>query len=171
MKTKKFRANVAAVIVDANNKNVLMFKRLAKKNKDSKLLSDGGQLRWNWQFPQGGVNPGETEEETLLRELEEEIGTKDVTIINVSKKRTRYHYPLKMLKVLHENSYWKPFRGQQQRWFLLKLNCDTKHIAFKHQPIEFEEFKWFSPRIGLKHVVPWKRKAYRKGLRSLGIIK
>ena len=36
MKTKKFRANVAAVIVDANNKNVLMFKRLAKKNKDSK---------------------------------------------------------------------------------------------------------------------------------------
>ena len=37
-------------------------------------------------------------------------------------------------------------------------------------PIEFEEFQWFSPRIGLQNVVPWKRKAYRKGLRSLGII-
>ena len=75
-----------------------------------------------------------------------------------------------MLKVLHENSEWKPFCGQQQRWFLLNLNCDTKHITFKHQPIEFEEFKWFSPRKGLQNVVPWKRKAYRKGLRSLGMI-
>ena len=39
-----------------------------------------------------------------------------------------------MLKVLHENSEWKPFRGQQQRWFLLKLNCDTRQISFKHHP-------------------------------------
>ena len=44
---------------------------IAKKNSDSKLISDGGQLRWNWQFPQGGVNSGETEKETLFRELEE----------------------------------------------------------------------------------------------------
>ena len=170
MNAKKFRANVAAVIVDTKKKKILMFKRIAKKNKDSKLLSDGGQLRWNWQFPQGGVNYGETEEEALLRELEEEIGTRDVTIINASKIRTRYRYPNKMIKILHNKPEWKPFRGQQQRWFLLELNCDTKNITFKHYPIEFEEFKWFLPRIGLQKVVPWKRKAYRKGLRSLGII-
>ena len=73
MSLNKFRANVAAVIYDPKNKKVLMFRRLAKKNKDSKLLSDGGQLRWNWQFPQGGVDLKETEKETLLRELKKSL--------------------------------------------------------------------------------------------------
>ena len=83
MSTNKFRANVAAVIFDPENKKVLMFRRLAKKNKELKFLSDGGQLRWNWQFPQGGVDFKETENETLLRELKEEIGTNNVKIILV----------------------------------------------------------------------------------------
>ena len=170
MSVKKFRPNVAAVIVDPANNKVLMFQRVPKKNKQLKLLSDGGQLLWNWQFPQGGVDPGETEEETLLRELKEEIGTNDVTILRISKKRTRYHYPRKMLKILHQKNEWKTFIGQQQKWFLLKLNCDTKKITFSNQPVEFEKFEWMYPRKGLQKVVPWKRKAYRKGLRSLGII-
>jgi len=70
------------------NKKVLMFRRIAKRNEKSELLSDGGQLRWNWQFPQGGIDPGESEEETLFRELEEEIGTNDVTIIRVAEKES-----------------------------------------------------------------------------------
>ena len=170
MSAKKFRPNVAAVIFDPANNKVLIFRRIAKKYEKNKPLSDGGQLRWNWQFPQGGVDPGETEEETLFRELEEEIGTRDVTIIRASKTRIRYHYPCKMLRVLHQKPEWKPFRGQQQRWYLVQLNCDTEHISFSHQPIEFDAFQWISPRRGLKKVVPWKRKAYRKGLRSLGIM-
>ena len=170
MSVKKFRSNVAAVIVDPKINKVLMFRRLPKKNKQLKLLSDGGQLFWNWQFPQGGVDSGETEEETLFRELEEEIGTNDVTIVNVSKKRTRYYYPGKMLKILHQKPEWKFFRGQQQRWFLLHLNCDIQKISFNHHPVEFDKYQWISPRRGLQKVVPWKRKAYRKGLRSLGVI-
>lgn len=170
MNAKKFRPNVAAVIIDQKNRKVLMFRRIAKKNEKSILLSDGGQLRWNWQFPQGGVDSGETVEETLFRELEEEIGTRDVKIIKIAKKKTRYYYPRKMLHILHKKSEWKPYRGQQQTWFLLKLNCDTKQISFNHKPIEFDAFQWIYPRKGLKKVVPWKRKAYRKGLKSLGII-
>ena len=75
-----------------------------------------------------------------------------------------------MLHILHKKTEWKSFRGQQQRWFLLKLNCDTKKITFSHSPIEFDGFQWITPRKGLQKVVPWKRKAYRKGLRNLGII-
>jgi len=75
-----------------------------------------------------------------------------------------------MLKILHQKNEWKTFIGQQQKWFLLKLNCDTKEITFTNQPVEFEKFEWIYPRKGLQKVVPWKRKAYRKGLRSLGII-
>jgi putative (di)nucleoside polyphosphate hydrolase len=170
MSSKKFRPNVAAVIFDPVKNKVLMFRRVSKKIEGEAPLSDGGQLRWNWQFPQGGVDPGENEEETLFRELEEEIGTRDVSIIRSSKTRIRYHYPRKMLYILHQQPMWKPFCGQQQRWFLVKLNCDTEQIAFTHHPLEFDAYQWISARKGLKKVVPWKRKAYRKGLRSLGIL-
>ncbi|MBS1254784.1 MAG: RNA pyrophosphohydrolase [Deltaproteobacteria bacterium] len=170
MKVNKFRSNVAAVIIHPLEKKVLMFRRLAEKDKKSGFLTDGGQLRWNWQFPQGGVNHGETEEEALFRELEEEIGTNDVKIIRAAEKRVRYHYPLKVKRILDLNPEWKPFRGQQQRWFLLHLNCETDKISFNHQPIEFDAFQWISPRNGLSKVVPFKRKAYRKGLRLLKIL-
>ena len=83
MKAKKFRSNVAAVIIHPTENKVLMFRRLAEKDKNSGFLTDGGQLKWNWQFPQGGVNDGESEEEALFRELKEEIGTGDVKIIRV----------------------------------------------------------------------------------------
>ena len=170
MKSIKFRPNVVAVIIHPTENKVLMFRRLAKRNEKGELLSDGGQLKWNWQFPQGGVDSVETEEKALFRELEEEIGTSDVTIIRVAKKRVRYHYPLKMLHILHKQPEWKPYRGQQQRWFLLHLNCETDQISFKHQPAEFDAFQWILPRKGLKKVVPFKRKAYRKGMRYLGIL-
>ena len=82
-----YRLNVAMIVLNEDNK-VLFCKR---RNTE------------NWQFPQGGVDSVETEEETLFRELEEEIGTSDVTIIRVAKKRVRYHYPLKMLHILHQD--------------------------------------------------------------------
>ena len=170
MRAKKFRPNVAAVIIHPTENKVLMFRRLAEKDKNSGFLTGGGQLKWNWQFPQGGVNDGESEEEALFRELKEEIGTGDVKIIRVGEKRIRYHYPLKVKRVLDQQLQWRPFRGQQQRWFLLHLNCQTDKISFNHHPIEFDAFQWISPRKGLSMVVPFKRKAYRKGLRMLGVL-
>ena len=116
------------------------------------------------------MNDGESEEEALFRELKEEIGTGDVKIIRVGDKRIRYHYPLKVKRVLDQHPQWRPFRGQQQRWFLLHLNCQTDKISFNQHPIEFDAFQWISPRKGLSRVVPFKRKAYRKGLRMLGVL-
>ena len=169
MRAKKFRSNVAAVIILPTENKVLMFRRLAEKDKNSGFAG-GGQLKWNWQFPQGGVNDGESEEQALFRELKEEIGTRDVNIIKVGKKRVRYHYPLKVKRVLDQKPEWRLFRGQQQCWFLLHLNCHTDKISFKYDPIEFDAFQWINPRKGLNMVVPFKRKAYRKGLRMLGVL-
>ena len=87
MRAKKFRSNVAAVIIHPTENKVLMFRRLAEKDKNSGFLTGGGQLKWNWQFPQGGVNEGESEEEALFRELKEEIGTRDVEIIRSEERR------------------------------------------------------------------------------------
>ena len=170
MRAKKFRSNVAAVIIHPTENKVLMFRRLAEKDKKTCFFVGGGQLKWKWQFPQGGVNDGESEEQALFRELKEEIGTRDVTIIKVGKKRIRYHYPLKVKRVLDQQPQWRLFRGQQQCWFLLHLNCHTDKISFNHDPIEFDSFQWINPRKGLNMVVPFKRKAYRKGLRMLGVL-
>ena len=170
MRAKKFRSNVAAVIIHPTENKVLMFRRIAEKDKKSGFFVGGGQLKWNWQFPQGGVNVGESEEQALFRELKEEIGTRDVNIIRVGKKRIRYHYPLKVKRVLDQQPQWRLFRGQQQCWFLLHLNCHTDNISFNHDPIEFDSFQWINPRKGLNMVVPFKRKAYRKGLRMLGVL-
>ena len=111
MRAKKFRSNVAAVIIHPTENKVLMFRRLAEKDKKTGFFVGGGQLKWNWQFPQGGVNDGESEEQALFRELKEEIGTRDVNIINVGKKRIRYYYPLKVKRVL-DNC---PTRNRQVR--------------------------------------------------------
>ena len=161
---------MAAVIIHPTENKVLMFRRLAENDKNSGFFVGGGQLKWNWQFPQGGVNVGESEEQALFRELKEEIGTRDVNIIKVGKKRIRYHYPLKVKRVLYQQPQWRIFRGQQQCWFLLHLNCHTDKISFNHDPIEFDSFQWINPRKGLNMVVPFKRKAYRKGLRMLGVL-
>ena len=170
MRAKKFRSNVAAVIIHPTENKVLMFRRITEKDKKSGFFVGGGQLKWNWQFPQGGVNDGESEEQALFRELKEEIGTRDVNIIKVGKKRIRYHYPHKVKRVLDQQPQWRLFRGQQQCWFLLNLNCHTDKISFDHDPIEFDSFRWINPRKGLNMVVPFKRKAYRKGLRMLGVL-
>ena len=161
---------MAGVIIHPTENKVLMFRRLTEKNKNSEFFVGGGHLKWNWQFPQGGVNDGESEEQALFRELKEEIGTRDVSIIKVGKNRIRYHYPLKVKRVLDQQPQWRLFRGQQQCWFLLHLNCHTDKISFNHDPIEFDSFRWINPRKGLNMVVPFKRKAYRKGLRMLGVL-
>ena len=67
MRAKKFRSNVAAVIIHPTENKVLMFRRIAEKDKKSGFFVGGGQLKWNWQFPQGGVNDGESEEQALFR--------------------------------------------------------------------------------------------------------
>ena len=84
----KFRLNVAAVILNQRGDKILMFHRVNGRRK-------------GWQFPQGGVDAGETEEQALMRELKEEIGTNDVRILKQSPKRTRYQFPKSIMKKMH----------------------------------------------------------------------
>ena len=155
----KFRPNVAAVILNQRGDKTLMFHRV-----------DG--RRNGWQFPQGGVDAGETEKQAILRELNEEIGTNDVKILKQSSRRTRYQFPEAVKKRMQQKNRWRQYWGQEQRWFLVQLNHGTESLSLsnKGHKQEFDGFRWMRPKVGLRKVVRFKRKAYRKGLKRLGVI-
>lgn len=135
------------------------------------VISNGrGQLFWAkrlgqnaWQFPQGGVDKGESAEETLYRELYEEVGleSNDVKIIQRSKKWLRYHIPTQMQR---KNS--KPLCiGQKQKWFYLKLTGDPSKVRFDAAGTpEFDNWEWVNYWYPINSVVSFKRNVYRNAL-------
>lgn len=136
-----------------------------------------GELFWgkrigqdSWQFPQGGVNEGESLEETLFRELKEEVGleAKDVKIISQTKNWLYYKLPEKLIR--HES---KPLCiGQKQKWFLLKLISDYESIDLNcSKKPEFDDYKWVSYWYPLRYVVPFKREVYRRALCEFSVKK
>lgn len=154
-----YRSNVCIVITNKKQNKVLMFHRIGAQKK-------------GWQFPQGGVEPGESENDAFARELKEEIGTNRVKLLRVSEKRVKYKFPQWVLKE------WKnrkgdeitPYQGQKQRWYLVRLQEGTDSIAFDEQPAEFDAFEWVATAKAIKRIVPFKRNAYKKGLKLLGML-
>lgn len=132
------------------------------------LINQSGQVFWGqrprnagWQFPQGGVDEGESAEQAMFRELQEETGLKptDVHVLGRSQDWYRYHLPRRFRR--------KPpgCVGQKQKWFLLQLNSDDSAIHFDTgTKAEFDSFEWVSWWYPLGQVVPFKRDVYRRVL-------
>lgn len=138
------------------------------------LANDAGQVLWArrvggrdaWQFPQGGMNPGESPEEAMYRELWEEIGLKEnaVTVQACTRGWLRYRLPRRMLR-RQEGS---PFVGQKQKWFLLRMIGDDSAVRFDcSEKPEFDVWRWVSYWYPLGQVVPFKREVYRRALAEL----
>ena len=144
-----FRSNVAIVIGDGNGR-LFWAKRL-------------GQTAW--QFPQGGIDRGETVEDALYRELYEEVGLEsgDVEIIQRSKKWLRYHIPQQM-----QRKHSKPLCiGQKQRWFFLQMNCDPDKVRFDSSGTpEFDDWQWVNYWYPVNSVISFKRTVYRNALQE-----
>lgn len=145
-----FRSNVGIIIVNADKK-VLWAKRKGQEA---------------WQFPQGGMHPGETLEQTLFRELDEEVGLKvaDVDIIGVTERWLYYRLPQDLIRY-----HSRPLCiGQKQKWFLLKLVTDDAHICLE-QPghkAEFDDWCWVPYWYPVKHVIAFKKNVYIKALKN-----
>lgn len=141
-KKSDYRPNVAMIIVSNNY-----------PEKKEIFIAQRNDLRDIWQFPQGGIDKGEEVEEALFRELEEEIGTNKAKIIAEYPEWISYDFPEKIAKKM------KPYKGQTQRYFLLKLkksaeiNLDTKHP-------EFMEHKFVSVDDLLNHTAHFKKPIY-----------
>jgi putative (di)nucleoside polyphosphate hydrolase len=113
-----------------------------------------------WQMPQGGIDPGETEEEAALRELEEETGvSRDlVDIIARMPYPVRYDLPPE----LHGKLWGGKYRGQEQHWFLARFKGKDSDINIEaHDPPEFCEWEWVEPEALPDLIVPFKRDVYR----------
>lgn len=133
-----------------------------------------GQLLWArrvggmdaWQFPQGGIHLGETPEDALYRELNEEVGLKPdaVRIVDVTHGWLRYKLPRNMVRE-HKTPVCI---GQKQKWFLLELLSDDQAICFdQSSPAEFDAWRWVSYWYPLDQVIPFKRDVYRRALKAL----
>jgi putative (di)nucleoside polyphosphate hydrolase len=112
-----------------------------------------------WQMPQGGIDAGEAPREAALRELVEETGIPDtaVEIVAETPDWITYDLPHDLVPVL-----WKGrFRGQRQRWFLLRFHGDDRLIGIATEHPEFREWAWLEPDRLIEHIVPFKRDLYR----------
>ncbi len=145
-----FRANVGIVL----------------SNGDRRLFWGGRAGRDGWQFPQGGIQPGEDPEDAMFRELAEEIGLTpdDVELVGQTRDWLRYRLPRRYVR---RNS--QPLCiGQKQRWYLLRLLSPESRLRFDTTPKpEFDRWRWVDYWFPLKNVIYFKRRVYRRALEEL----
>jgi putative (di)nucleoside polyphosphate hydrolase len=145
-----YRPNVAIVLV--NSKNQVFWGKRVKEHA--------------WQFPQGGIKPGETPEQAMYRELQEETGLLPQHVKLLGRTRDWLHYNVPTHWVKRE---WRgTYKGQKQIWFLLRLvgrDCDISLRASGHP--EFDAWRWHDYWVPLEAVIEFKRESYRLGLEQL----
>ena len=119
-----------------------------------------------WQFPQGGINDNESVEAAMYRELHEEVGLspEDVEVLGHTKGWLRYRLPAR----LRRRNSTPGFKGQKQKWYLLRLIADDDRVHFgaTSKP-EFDDWQWVSYWYPVHRVVDFKRNVYRKALKEL----
>ena len=103
-----------------------------------------------WQMPQGGIDEGENYYEAALRELKEETSVVSVKLIQEIDKKLTYILPDHLIGII-----WKGrFKGQTQKWFVMKFTGNESEININTKKPEFLDWKWISlddlPKIAVK---------------------
>ncbi|MEK9775156.1 MAG: RNA pyrophosphohydrolase [Quisquiliibacterium sp.] len=145
-----FRPNVGIILVNGRNE-VFWGKRIREHS---------------WQFPQGGIKRGESPEQAMYRELNEEVGLKPehVRIIARTRDWLRYEVPENWIR----RDWRGQYRGQKQIWFLLRLvGRDTDVQLRASEKPEFDAWRWHEYWIPLDSVIEFKREVYRLALDEL----
>lgn len=144
----RYRRNVAAVIQDPKHApgKVLLFHRT-----DTALQG--------WQFPQGGIESGESPALAVRRELREEASIRRVRILGRTRGWLTYDWPE---FILRKN---EKFRGQRQIYFLLHLAAPIEEQFQASE--DFDSYEWVSPEEAVARAVDFKQGIYRDALAQL----
>ena len=147
-----YRPCVGVMLVNADN-HVFVGQRI-----DSEVPA--------WQMPQGGVDKGEDPRDAALRELWEETGvTADlVTVEAESGEWFPYDLPHDLVGKL-----WKGrFRGQEQKWVLMRFLGTDADVNIEMEHPEFSKWTWMPVDALIDNIVPFKREVYARVLDELG---
>tara|TARA_B100001123_G_scaffold12787_1_gene14859 strand:+ start:410 stop:883 length:474 start_codon:yes stop_codon:yes gene_type:complete len=143
-KVLPLRLGVGAIVL--NNKNRVF----VGKRKDNPVDK--------WQMPQGGVNKGEKLIDAMRRELEEETGIKNIKILKEIDGWSEYELPENLLGKIWRGKY----RGQKQKWFIVKFLGKDNEIDLKTSNHEFVEWKWLDIESLPGVIVEFKKKVYEE---------
>jgi putative (di)nucleoside polyphosphate hydrolase len=145
-----FRANVGIVLMSRAGK-VFLGRRSSGRG---------------WQFPQGGMRVGESLEDAVFRELNEEIGLEraQVELLGHTARWLRYRLPARYVR----RNQQPLCIGQKQRWFLLRLRREPVTFDFERtdEP-EFDEWRWATFWEPVREVIYFKRGVYQRALLEL----
>ena len=111
-----------------------------------------------WQMPQGGVDEGENFLKAAFREVEEETSIKKAELIKELDGTTTYELPDHLLGIIWKGKY----RGQKQKWFLMRFTGEENEINIKTRIPEFLDWKWININEMTKVVVNFKLDVYKK---------
>ena len=111
-----------------------------------------------WQMPQGGVDEGENFLSAAYRELQEETGVKEVELIQEIEGTMTYELPPHLLGIIWKGRY----KGQKQKWFLMRYLGNDNEINLKTKNPEFFEWKWIDIDMLTNVVVDFKLKVYQE---------
>ena len=142
-KNLPLRTGVGIVVLNKNNK-VFVAKRIDNP-------------RNFWQMPQGGVDKGEDLLKAAYRELEEETSIKSVELINELDGTITYELPDRLLGIIWKGKY----RGQKQKWFVMRFTGNDNEININTKNPEFLEWKWIELDLITEYVVDFKHHVYK----------
>ena len=113
-----------------------------------------------WQFPQGGIDDGETAEQAAVRELKEETGITSAKFVYAAPQTVKYDYPPFVLKKFQKLG--RPHIGQEQHWFLFFYDSAEKPDFTTHpEEIEFKAYDWVGFDEAVKRIIGFKKESYQ----------
>tara|TARA_B110000444_G_C18697447_1_gene527294 strand:+ start:54 stop:524 length:471 start_codon:yes stop_codon:yes gene_type:complete len=148
-KNLPLRTGVGIAILNSENKIFV------GKRKDNPLDK--------WQMPQGGVDPNEPLLQAMKRELLEETSIKNIEVLKEFDQWLEYELPENLIGKIWEGKY----RGQKQKWFVVRFHGDDREININTKNAEFMEWKWIDINLLPDLIVLFKKHVYEKVLVEL----